>query len=340
MIGLDCRRSQTSSIRYCTRSSSENAGDLRFIWRIRINHSARGKYYLRARDEEDCGLRIRGNTVFSRSSGSGRGGGNAECGFRIAEWGSGKRECGLGISDCGMRSWEQGGGNADLGFRIAEWGVNHGPRESAMAKRTQTPRNTKAENMKRPKSKVQMRRVANTPGWRPRSRKAYWPSKAILYLTQRPGSGWRRLGEGVIGVGRRLPGFRAATGPWDCEGGVWQDVQPAPWSSGTGIPTTGYRLLDPGYCYKSSGATALALKVPRPGTSTIIVTGSMSGTSKRFEPSSPMTAPRCRPSGSTIQPPVYVTPSTCRIPRHNPPSDPSTSTRAAETELSWDKFGG
>ena len=103
-------------------------------------------------------------------------------------------------------------GIAECGFRIAEWGVNHGPRESAMAKRTQTPRNTKAENMKRPKSKVQMRRVANTPGWRPRSRKAYWPSKAIWHLRRRPGCGWRRLRGGSIGVGRRSFGFRAATG--------------------------------------------------------------------------------------------------------------------------------
>ncbi len=47
---------------------------------------------------------------------------------------------------------------------------------------------------------------------------ANWPNKAILHLTQRPGSGWHRLRTGAIGVGRRLPGFRAARGGGGCGG--------------------------------------------------------------------------------------------------------------------------
>ena len=102
MIGPDCRRSQNPIIGHCTRSSSENANDLSFIWRTRIGHSARGKYSLRRKYEErraktnaECGMWNAewGRLVEWKLLDGGRGGGNAECGFRIAEW---------GISECGI----------------------------------------------------------------------------------------------------------------------------------------------------------------------------------------------------------------------------------------------
>ncbi len=122
-------------------------------------------------------------------------------GVRGLKKGTGKREKGTGKCEKSrIHSPDRGRG----GPRI----TSHGPRKSVLAKRSQTPRNTKAENMKRPRSKVQMRQVANTLRRGPRSREANWPNKAILHSTRRPGSGWHRFRRGSVGFVRRLRGLR------------------------------------------------------------------------------------------------------------------------------------
>jgi len=102
---------------------------------------------------------------------------NAECGMRNLEnrVGEVRRKCRMRISDCGMGVREEGMRIVDFGLRNDEWILNHEPVGADYAE-------------------------------------AHWPSKAIWYLRRRPGSGWRRLGEGSNRVGRRSIGFRAAPG--------------------------------------------------------------------------------------------------------------------------------